>query len=126
MRVSFVGSSGWFGSVYSSRLPLPFVSRMSAVQPCDFSSSPVSSNIFVFEPADDRAAAARPQRVVRVFGEHQVVRAEARVDVRELLRLRVVHRELSPRSRSPGKVWPTDASNRPCRTPDCRADESST
>src|SRR5580765_7686756 len=47
MRWSFVGSIGWFGSVYSPRLPSPLVSRMSAVQPCDFSSSPVSSNIFV-------------------------------------------------------------------------------
>src|SRR5207244_6752217 len=32
---------------YSSRLPLPLVSRMNAVQPCDFCSSPVSSNILV-------------------------------------------------------------------------------
>src|SRR5205814_4243380 len=31
-----------------SRLPLPLVSRIRAVQPCDFSSSPVSSNSFVF------------------------------------------------------------------------------
>jgi hypothetical protein len=45
--LSFVGSTGSFGSTYASRLPLPFVSRMSAVQPCDFSSSCVSSNIFV-------------------------------------------------------------------------------
>ena len=42
-----------FGSTYSSRLPLPLVSRMNAVQPCDFSSSPVSSNILRVEPADD-------------------------------------------------------------------------
>src|SRR5262249_25828328 len=47
MRRSFVGSSGWFGSVYSPRLPSPFVSRMSAVHPCDRSSSPVSSKSFV-------------------------------------------------------------------------------
>src|SRR6185503_10709616 len=47
MRLSLVGSTGALGSTYSSRLPLPFVSRISAVQPCDFSSSPVSSNIFV-------------------------------------------------------------------------------
>src|ERR1700730_16280291 len=46
MRLSLVGSTGWFGSTYSSsRLPLPLVSRMSADQPCDFASSPVSSNI---------------------------------------------------------------------------------
>src|SRR5881275_1585030 len=48
MRLSFVGSTGWSGSTYASRLPLPFVSRIRAVQPCDFSSSPVSSNSFVF------------------------------------------------------------------------------
>src|SRR6267142_2746590 len=47
MRLSFVGSTGWFGSTYSSRLPLPLVSRTSAVQPCDFAASPVSSNILV-------------------------------------------------------------------------------
>jgi hypothetical protein len=29
-------------------LPLPLVSRMNGVQPCDFTSSPVSSNIFRF------------------------------------------------------------------------------
>ena len=38
------------------------------------------------EPADHLPAAARPQRVVRVLGEHQVMRAEAGADVRELLR----------------------------------------
>src|SRR5690242_2187453 len=47
MRWSFVGSTGWLGSVYSPRLPSPFVSRMSAVQPCERSSSPVSSNSLV-------------------------------------------------------------------------------
>src|SRR5919108_2326478 len=48
MRLSLVGSTGWSGSTYSSRLPLPLVSRMSAVQPCDLTSSPVSSNILRF------------------------------------------------------------------------------
>ena len=43
-----MGSTGWLGSTYASRLPLPLVSMISAVQPCDFTSSPVSSNIFVF------------------------------------------------------------------------------
>src|SRR5262249_1373435 len=47
-RLSFDGSTGWSGSTYASRLPLPFVSRMNGVHPCDFASSPVSSNIFVF------------------------------------------------------------------------------
>ena len=32
----------------SSRLPLPLVSRMNAVHPCDFAASPVCRNIFVF------------------------------------------------------------------------------
>ena len=41
------------------------------------------------EPADHRAAAARPQRVVRVVAELQVVRREAGVDERVLLRLRI-------------------------------------
>src|SRR5579864_6619120 len=48
MRMSFAGSIGWPGSVYSSRLPLPFVSRTNGVQPCDFSASWVSSYILVF------------------------------------------------------------------------------
>src|SRR5712692_8400816 len=39
---------GCSGSTYSSRFPFALVSRISAVQPCDFSSSWVSSNIFVF------------------------------------------------------------------------------
>src|SRR2546426_2417739 len=47
-RLSFVGSIGWLASTYASRLPLPLVSRMSGVHPCDFTSSPVRSYIFVF------------------------------------------------------------------------------
>src|SRR5678816_2017084 len=46
MRWSLAGSTGSLGSVYASRLPFPFVSRISAVQPCDFCSSLVCSNIF--------------------------------------------------------------------------------
>jgi hypothetical protein len=48
IRLSFEGSTSWFGSTEASRLPLPFVSRTSAVHPCDFAASPVSSNSFVF------------------------------------------------------------------------------
>ena len=84
-RLSFAGSTGWFGSTYASRLPLPLVSMMSAVQPCDFTSSCGLVEHLRVQPADDLAAAARPQRVVGVLGEHQVVRAEAGADVRELL-----------------------------------------
>ena len=50
------------------------------------------------EPAERRvagAAGARPERVVRVLGEHQMVRAEAGADQRELAALRVVHREMA-------------------------------
>src|SRR5690554_6632364 len=45
--LSFVGSTGLLGSTYSSRFPLPLVSRMSGVQPCEASSSPVSSSFLV-------------------------------------------------------------------------------
>src|SRR6266478_4002796 len=48
MRVSLSGSTGCPGSLYpSSRLPLPLVSTISAVQPCDFAWSLVSQNILV-------------------------------------------------------------------------------
>src|SRR6266571_8582530 len=47
IRLSLVGSSGWLGSTWASRLPLPLVSTTSAVQPCDFPASRVSQNIFV-------------------------------------------------------------------------------
>src|SRR5712691_882345 len=47
-RLSLVGSTGALGSTYSSRLPLPLVSTMNGVQPCDLASSPVSSSIFRF------------------------------------------------------------------------------
>ena len=59
------------------------------------------------EPADDiaAAAAAGPQRVVRVLGELQVVRAEAGVDERELLRLRIVDGESGGRCGSSGKSF---------------------
>src|SRR5262249_47842791 len=48
MRLSLVGSSGCWGSTHSSRLPLPLVSRTNGVQPCDLTSSPVSSYISRF------------------------------------------------------------------------------
>src|ERR1051326_5636143 len=47
IRLSLFGSSGSFASTYSSRLPLPLVSTITGVQPCDFASSPVSSYILV-------------------------------------------------------------------------------
>ena len=52
------------------------------------------------QPADDAVAAdaaARPERMVRVLGEDQVMRRKARADQRELARLRIVHGEM-PRS----------------------------
>ena len=48
MRLSFAGSSGSFGPTHASRLPLPLVSTMIGVQPCDFAESPVSRNSLVF------------------------------------------------------------------------------
>src|SRR6516162_8005198 len=100
MRRSLLGSNGWFGSVYSSRLPLPLVSRMNGVQPCDFCSSPVSSNIFCVEPADDRrlrAAGAGPQRLIGVRGEVQMVPREAGADQREFPARRIIHRQIAVR-----------------------------
>src|SRR5262245_34022631 len=47
MRRSLVGSAGWFGSVYAvSRLPLPLLSMMNALQPWDAFSSCVLSHVF--------------------------------------------------------------------------------
>src|SRR5215831_2239735 len=46
------------------------------------------------EPPDYGTTAAGPERAVRVLGEHEMVRAEAGVDVRQLLRFGIVHREL--------------------------------
>src|SRR5882757_11212076 len=47
IRLSLAGSSGSFGPTQASRLPLPLVSMISGVQPCDFAASPVSSYILV-------------------------------------------------------------------------------
>src|SRR5689334_25406702 len=47
------------------------------------------------QPPDDWPAATRPQGAIRILGEHQVVRAEAGADVSELLRLGIVHRQMS-------------------------------
>src|SRR6516225_2318392 len=57
MRLSLVGSTGWLGCTYSSRLPLPLVSRMNGVQPWDFTSSPVSSSILVLTQPSTSAPA---------------------------------------------------------------------
>jgi hypothetical protein len=43
------------------------------------------------QPSDHLSTAAGPQRVVRVLGEHEVVRPEAGADVRQLLRRWIVH-----------------------------------
>ena len=59
------------------------------------------------QPTDDLAATARPQRVVLVFGEDQMVRAEACTDERHLFRDRVVHGEMAtgPSSRESPRGW---------------------
>src|SRR5690606_35165260 len=41
--LSLAGSTGSLGSTYSSLFPLPLVSRINGVQPCEATSSPVSS-----------------------------------------------------------------------------------
>src|SRR6267143_32533 len=46
-RLSLVGSIGWSGSTYASRLPLPLVSRTNTVQPCAFCSSWVAAYTLV-------------------------------------------------------------------------------
>src|SRR5688500_14599532 len=45
-RLSLAESTGPLGSSHASRRPLPLVSTMNGVQPCERTSSPVSSNIF--------------------------------------------------------------------------------
>ena len=100
MRLSLVGSTGWFGSTHSSRLPLPLVSSTIGVQPCAFASSPVSSKILAIEPAERagaRPARAHPQRVVGVLGEDQMMRLVAGADQRDLAALRIDHREMPRR-----------------------------
>src|SRR6516162_2712254 len=62
MRLSLAGSTGWLGSTKASRLPLPLVSRTNGVQPCDFTSSPVSSSIFVL--TQPSTAAPTPPELV--------------------------------------------------------------
>src|SRR5215471_21300026 len=47
MRLSLVGSTGWSGSTYASRLPFPLVSRTNGAQPCALTSSFVSRYTFV-------------------------------------------------------------------------------
>ena len=88
MRLSLAGSTGWFGSTYSSRLPLPLVSRMNGVQPCDFASSPVSSNIFALsQPTTPLCGPPALVHSVLLASsrELQMVGREAGVDQRELL-----------------------------------------
>src|SRR5688572_12952897 len=46
-RLSIDGLTGSLGSTYLSRLPLPFVSRINGVHPCEAASSPVASYFLV-------------------------------------------------------------------------------
>src|SRR5262245_25637521 len=51
-RLSLFGSAGWFGSTYSSSLPLALVSSTNGAQPTAFCGSPVSSHTRVLtQPA---------------------------------------------------------------------------
>src|ERR1700732_95300 len=94
MRLSFCGSTRWSGSPAPSRLPVPSASSTSAVQPCALAASPVSSNTLVSSQPTTGPPAARPQRVVLVEAELQMMRLEAGIDERVLHRRRVEHREL--------------------------------
>ena len=52
------------------------------------------------DPADDRATGAtggKPERVAGVLGEDQMMRREAGVNIRNLIRLGIVHRDLPRR-----------------------------
>src|ERR1700681_1003100 len=52
MRLSLLASACWFGSTYSSSLPLPLTSSTNGAQPTAFCGSPVSSNTRVLtQPA---------------------------------------------------------------------------
>src|SRR6478752_913040 len=52
IRMSLSASAGLPGSVYSSTLPLPLVSRTNGAQPCALTASPVSSHSLVLtQPA---------------------------------------------------------------------------
>src|SRR3954453_13227563 len=51
-RMSLPACAGAPGSLYSSTMPLPLVSRTNGAQPCALIASPVSSQIFVLtQPA---------------------------------------------------------------------------
>ena len=100
---------------------------MNGVQPCDFTSSPVSSYIFMLtQPAAPLCATARarPQRVVGVEAELHVMGREAGVDHLELFGLRIVHRDLAARRGRSGTPSRTDGRSPPCRSPDWPPDES--
>ena len=72
------------------------------------------------QPADDRTAAARPQRVVGVVAELQMVRREAGVDERVLLRLRIEHRDVADGAVHRERLRRRVIRARPCRTPGSR------
>ena len=95
--MSFVGSAGSPGSTHSSRTPLPLVSSTSGLQPCAASSSPVSRNRLVSSHPMTWPAAARPQGVLVVLGEDQMVGAVAGADEGHLVGRGVVHREMPVR-----------------------------
>src|SRR5262245_20444136 len=61
--LSSFGSTGSSGSAYLSRLPLPLVSSISAVQPCEAASSPVSRYFLV----SSQPITSPPPLVQRVF-----------------------------------------------------------
>src|SRR6202142_172083 len=78
MRVSLVGSIGWPGSFHSAeRLPLPTVSTMNGVQPCDFTASCVCQNSLVLiQPTTAACGTGAPPRPVLLLS-HSVLLASS-------------------------------------------------
>ena len=73
------------------------------------------------QPADDRSAPARPQRVIRILRKHQVMRAVAGADVGDLAVLRMVHRQVPARALDRRELRRRMRRFRLCITLDCRA-----
>src|SRR6059058_815929 len=91
--MSLFGSAGLPGSVYSSTLPLPLVSRTNGAQPCALTASPVSSHSLVLtQPAT--GPVPEPKRIIGVVAELRMMGAEAGIDEAVLLGLGIENRNL--------------------------------
>ena len=125
MRLSFAGSTGWFGSTHSSRLPLPLVSMTIGVQPCDFGLVAGLLELLGVEPAEHAARPGRPRSVHSVLlassAKIEMVRRIAGADQRDLAGLRIEHRQMPRRGARAGTPWRTDGPSPSCRNPDWAA-----